>query len=113
MTTEERRVYDKKWREANKEKVKARSKKWYENNKERDNAKSKKWRENNIEKRNVYFRNTATNLTKSYVANRLKIPLKYLTPELYEQTKLNVKIKRLINEKQRAIKSSGNHDITI
>tara|TARA_R110002096_G_scaffold407028_1_gene605447 strand:+ start:42 stop:518 length:477 start_codon:yes stop_codon:yes gene_type:complete len=47
MTKEERREYDKNYREANKERLKEQKKKWNEANKEKIKEQHKKYRENN------------------------------------------------------------------
>ena len=84
MTKEEKKVYDKAYREANPEKCK---------------AKNKAYREANPEKCKAY----RDNLTRGYIAARLHILVADLPPEMEEQKRMQMKIKRTINQLNKTI----------
>jgi hypothetical protein len=57
MTPEEKRIYEKQYREKNKERIKQNAKKYRQNNKETIKLQDKNYRENNKDKINTYRRN--------------------------------------------------------
>ena len=79
-TKEEKREYDKKWRERNREKERLRVKKYREENKEKERLRGKKYREENLEKEKLrnkkYRENNLEKLKardKKYRENNLEI----------------------------------------
>ena len=98
-----------KWKKENRKKVNEIARKWYKENPEKCKEKGVKYRENNPEKfreysRKSYKKNTEKckerskinieNLTDSYVATRLKKPVKHLNPQIIETKRLIILIKR-------------------
>ena len=124
MTKEERRAYNKAYRKANSEKLKANGKayrkanseklkangkaynKAYQKaNPEKIKAKGKAYYKANPEKIKARSKKAIETISQSYIATRLHIPISLLTPELIDQKRLQLKIKRLINQKQNENKS--------
>tara|TARA_R110001599_G_scaffold81062_1_gene218876 strand:- start:191 stop:649 length:459 start_codon:yes stop_codon:yes gene_type:complete len=94
MTPEERKEYNKEWRENNKEKIEEYKKKWSENNKEEIKENKKKYYENNKEK--------IIEQQKEYQKiNKEKIQ-EY--KKKYKQTPLAIKNNRITNWKQKGVK---------
>ena len=88
-------------RETNPEKVtdnRKKNKEWRIANPERVKKKSKQWREDNHEKIKITSLLPIKNLTDTYIAGRLKIPVLMLRqyPELLEAKRLQINIKRQI-----------------
>ena len=127
MTKEETRAYNKAYYKANSEKLKAKSKayqkansekfksyqnSYYKANPEKEKARFKAYHKANPEKEKAYSKKSRETITQSYIASRLHIPVSLLTPELIDQKRLQLKIIRLINQKQNENKSiitSRNH----
>ena len=135
MTKEERKAYNKSYHKANPEKLKANDKAYYKANSEKIKAKKKSYQKANSEKikakkksyrkanpekekaySKAYYKanpekikarskKAMETISQSYIATRLHIPISLLTPELIDQKRLQLKIIRLINQKQNENKS--------
>jgi hypothetical protein len=102
MTSDERKEYNKKYREANKDKLKQyyennkdKIKEYYENNKETIKETAKKYYENNKNKKKEYYennKNTRLQYQRKYKKNRLlNDPLFKLTKNIRESIRKSLK----------------------
>lgn len=89
MTLEEKRAYQKEWREQNKERIKENRRKWMEENKEQSKAYQKKWREENKEKlkeiRKKYLANPKVAAKRNEYRREWHAAWKIENPELYKE----------------------------
>ena len=116
MTAEEKRAchhneYNKAWNKRNSEKVKEWARRYRKRNRERVNATALLWVKRNIEKSREIRRKSGNkvcaSLTNSYIATVLGIGVKYLPKELIEAKREQLKLVRLLKEKNRVENSAG------
>ena len=92
--TEKRKGYWREYRENNIEKIKENHKEYYKQNRKKNIESGKKYYKNNIKKIKERAKINIENLTDSYVATRLKKPIKHLNPQIIETKRLIILIKR-------------------
>lgn len=96
------------YRDANVERIKAQRKEYWRVNAERLNAEGAIYYRANTERIKDINKVKAAKITRSYVANRLKIPAAKLTDDLYEAYKAQLELKRLNRELNNTLKGLKN-----
>lgn len=98
-----------KWRLENNETVHLQNKTWYANNKNADRLRTSKWYEKNCEKAREKSRDRVSEISNSYVAGMLKIPVANTPPGLIElkrqaiaMQRISKQIKQITNPKKAA-----------
>ena len=110
MTSQSKREKHKKWRDANREKVRADGKetmrRLYEKDPLRFRNKAKEWRSANYGKAISTTRNGREKLIDGYVAYVLRLPLVDCSPELIALKREQLQIYRITKQLNQAIKES-------
>ena len=92
--------YDKAYRKANADRMSERNKAYYKANAEKIAERCKAYRKANADKKSEWSKLYSENLTGGYVANLIRLPIADIPPEFIELKRTQLKINRLIKQKQ-------------